>query len=172
MALNTCNKCGQEFYGLGCPQCDYPQTELSDAGRRRQRPMGLLLVAIALGILFVFCADGRPTTERWPMLAVAGVFFLGGVSLIATPQGRKADIIGALMCAGFSALGFFAAFGPGTIEGGIPFAPEIWNQALGKVAFGGGAVVCGAMSVCFLYRGIRPRRRGGGGAISATSRKS
>lgn len=172
MALVTCNKCGLQFYGVGCPQCDYPKSASDVAATKRQWVAGLIMIAVAVMILFFFWKDSRPMAERWALLPAAAVFFLGGVSLLTMVKGRIADFLGALMFAAFSALGFFAAFGPGRVSGGIPLMPDAWNQHLGKAVFGFGGCLSAVAALWLIYRGLKPRRQGGGGAISATSRSA
>jgi hypothetical protein len=59
-----------------------------------------------------------------------------------------------------ASLGFFAAFGPGRVEGDdIPFLPEAWNQGLGRIAFGVGACITAALSLWFFRRTVKPCKK-------------
>jgi hypothetical protein len=58
-----------------------------------------------------------------------------------------------------ASLGFFAAFGPGEVEGGIPLLPEAWNQGLGRIAFGGGACFVAVYGLWWFYRAAKPCKK-------------
>ncbi len=60
---------------------------------------------------------------------------------------RFEPLLGGLICASLSVLGFFIAFGAERIDGGVPFIPDAWNQGLGRVLFGAGAALTAAFAV-------------------------
>jgi hypothetical protein len=61
------------------------------------------------------------------------------------------------ICLGLSAMGFFVAFAGERLGGGIPHIPDALNQSIGRVAFGLGAVVTGAIGVYAFYDAWRLR---------------
>jgi hypothetical protein len=154
MALKTCSKCGKQYFGAGCPDCDYPPTvpDVSEARRRRLVGSGLLAVGI-------YCLAAFLVERNVALLAVALIFALAGVQLVAGMKGRVSALMGGLVCAGFSVLGFLAAFGHGPIEGGIPFLPHAWNQKIGKFVFGGGACISAMMAIYFLRQSLKPKSK-------------
>jgi hypothetical protein len=58
-----------------------------------------------------------------------------------------------------ASIGFFAAFAAGEVEGGIPFVPAAWNQAIGRIAFGSGACLTAAFSIWLFYRALKPCKK-------------
>ena len=59
----------------------------------------------------------------WPVFVAGVVFFLTGMVIVTEVKGRLNSALGGVICAGMASLGFFAAFSPGRVEGGIPFLP-------------------------------------------------
>lgn len=159
MALLTCAKCGKQFYGTGCPDCDFPASGSIDGGARRHPLLGAVFLAAGGWAWFNFHTAGMPFARRWHLLVVAAIFLLAGVGLITNAKGRAAALMGGLLCAGLSSLGFFAAFGPGELEGGIWFIPAAWNQLLGRIVFGLGACLCAAMAFWGFYRTVKPGKK-------------
>lgn len=160
--LRTCTKCGTQFYGVGCPECDYPPGPVDAGQRKRDRIWGLLFIAVGLGMDVAVLA--RPQwvprgLPAWPALGAGMVFFLVGLAVLTEVKGRLGSAVGGVICAGMASLGFFAAFGPGELEGGVPFLPESWNQGLGRIAFGGGACVTAAYCLWLFYRAVKPCKR-------------
>jgi hypothetical protein len=75
-----------------------------------------------------------------------------------------AALAGGLICAILAATGFYAALGDPSISGGIPFLPDGTNQALGRIAFGVGAVITtliGLYAFREAFMLYRERRSGG-----------
>jgi hypothetical protein len=153
MALMTCSKCGKHFYGVGCPDCDYSASP-ADVSEGRRRPLiGALFLAVGI---FIFFIKRTQFHTEWIQSVVGGMFALVGVQLIIAIKGRVSALMGALICSGFSALGFYAAFGHGPIEGGIPFIPDVWNQKIGRILFGGAACLTALMAIYFLRQAWKP----------------
>ena len=61
------------------------------------------------------------------------------------------------ICFGLSAMGFFVAFAGDRLEAGIPHIPDALNQSIGRVAFGLGAVVTGAIALYAFHDAWRLR---------------
>jgi hypothetical protein len=51
MALQTCPKCGKQFYGVGCPDCDYPHPPPTASELRMQRLVQSRTYGVAVGLL-------------------------------------------------------------------------------------------------------------------------
>ena len=155
MALMTCPKCGKQFYGVGCPDCDYP-ARLPDASEARRRQLfGIALLAASVFVAIRFFIESLPFSTRLLLLVVTAIFGLAGVQLVTGVKGRASAFMGGLVCLGLSVLGFVAAFS-GRVSGGIPFIPDAWNQTGGKLAFGLGACITAAMSFYFLRQALKP----------------
>jgi hypothetical protein len=159
MALITCKKCGKQFYGTGCPECDFPSTPADPGQRNRDRLWGVMMVAVGLGLGIAVLACSKKDLPSWPAFVAAVIFCLAGLAAAADVKGSLSFTLGGLICAGLASLGFFAAFGRGELEGGIPLLPESWNQGLGRIAFGFGACLTAAFAVWWFYRAIKARRR-------------
>jgi hypothetical protein len=159
--LQTCAKCGKQYYGVGCPDCDYPPTAPDPGQDKRNWVLGVVFMAagVSIGVRVLAWPQKLPS---WPGLVAGVLFFLAGMQIIAKLKGRLGTALGGVICAGLASLGFFAAFGPGPVEGGIPLLPAAWNQALGKTAFGGGACLVAALAVWCFYRAAKPGKKKGG----------
>jgi len=156
--LRTCTKCGKQFYGAGCPECDFPPQPADAGPRKADRIWGLLFMAVGVSVAVEVLA--RPQAlPPWLGFVAGGIFFLGGLGTVPGVKGRLASTLGGMVCAGMASLGFFAAFGPGEVEGGVPFLPESWNQGLGRIACGGGACFAAAYCLWLFYRAVKPCRR-------------
>ena len=153
MALMKCSKCGKQFYGVRCPDCDYPVSPPDVSEARRRPVIGILCLAVGV---FIFFIKRTRFSAGWTQPVVAGMFALAGVQLITCIKGRVSAVMGGLIYLGFSALGFYAAFGHGSIDGGIPFIPEAWNQKIGKTLFGGAACLTALMAVYALRKAWKP----------------
>lgn len=158
--LQTCAKCGVQFYGAGCPECDYPPIPAAPRERKRTRRWGCAFMGAGLGVILVriLCPDENPL---WPVVVAGLLFLLTGWAIVVEPKGRLASALGGVICAGLACLGFYAALAPGEIGGGIPLLPEAWNQVMGRMAFGGGACLTTAFSLWLFYRAWKLRRAKG-----------
>lgn len=77
-----------------------------------------------------------------------------------TPRHNAAGALAAgLICAGLAAMGLYVALGGGSLQGGIPFVPAGWNQAMGRVVMGLGALVTAALAVWAFADAARILRR-------------
>src|SRR5580700_7168842 len=110
MALMTCPKCGRQFYGTGCPDCDYPPTVPDPSEARRRKAAGILSLAVGIFIAVGFSFQRTGFSTAWTVLVAAGIFALAGVQLVTGVKGRVSSLMGGLVCIGFSALGFYVAF--------------------------------------------------------------
>jgi hypothetical protein len=160
MALVTCSKCGRQFYGTGCPDCDFPPVPANPGQQKRDRLWGVLMMGTGLGLAVVVLACPQEDLPSWPGFIAGVIFFVAGLATATSVRGRLGFTLGGLICAGMASLGFFAAFAPGKVEGdNIPFLPEAWNQVLGKIAFGVGACFTAAFALWWFYRGATERKR-------------
>lgn len=60
---------------------------------------------------------------------------------------RLRSFLGGIICLSLSLMGFWIAFYGEGIEGGIPFIAEATNQMIGRIMFGGGAVITGVLAI-------------------------
>src|SRR5579883_3605413 len=90
--LMTCSKCGKQFYGVGCPDCDYPASPRDVSEARRRPVIGFLVLAVGVFILFIKRTE---FPARWIQPVVASMFALAGVQLIIAIKGRVAALMGA-----------------------------------------------------------------------------
>ncbi|HVV00078.1 MAG TPA: hypothetical protein VHH88_01870 [Verrucomicrobiae bacterium] len=51
MALQTCPKCGNQFYGAACPDCDYPHPAPTASELRMQHLVHTRTYGVAVGLL-------------------------------------------------------------------------------------------------------------------------
>jgi hypothetical protein len=157
--LRTCAKCGKQFYGVGCPECDFPPQPENPTERKRQWRWGLVFVATGIGVAILALACPQEDLPSWPAFVAGVVFFLTGMVMVTEVKGRLNSALGGVVCAGMASLGFFAAFGAVRTEGGIPFLPAAWNQGLGRIAFGVGACITAAFGLWFFHRMVKPCKK-------------
>ncbi len=158
--LQTCSKCGKQFYGVGCPECDYPPSPEDPGRNKRNWIFGILFMASGIGVTVAVLT--RPHSEpTWPVVVAGLLFVLAGLTLVTNIKGRPAALLGCLIMAGLASLGFFAAFGPGDVGGGIPFLPSAWNQRLGRIAFGAGACLTAVCALLAFYQAVKPDKKKG-----------
>jgi hypothetical protein len=74
-------------------------------------------------------------------------------------QSRLSALAGGLICAGLSGIGFWIVFTHKHLGGGLPFIPETWNQALGRVFVGVCACVTAFFALCAFYEAFKPRKK-------------
>ena len=155
MAEMTCSKCGKQYYGIGCPYCDYPPVPPDQRAAQISLLMGFVLLAVGIFIAARFIFD-----KSWHRLVVldAGVAFalgglqLVGVQLLYNEKGRISTLVGGLFLAAFSYLCLYGAFSPDAHwSGGIPFIPQSWNQMLARTISGLFGVMCVAFSLRSFY---------------------
>jgi len=158
MAELTCPKCGMKYYGIGCPNCDYPPVPPDK---------GLAQRSVIFGIIFIvwgLCIASRYFFDRtFPFVGVVGglIFALAGFQVIAAGRLYKVDtrpsaLVCALLIGGMGYLCLFAAFSKGRVSGGIPFIPDSWNQHFGKFVFGAIGCALACWSLWLFFRFIKP----------------
>lgn len=128
--------------------------------RKRDRLWGVIMIGVGLGLAVVVLACPQEDLPSWPAFVAAMIFFLAGLATATGVKGGLGYTLGGLICAGMASLGFFAAFGPGKIEGDdIPFIPFAWNQMLGRIGFGVGASLTAAFALWWFYRAVTERKK-------------
>jgi hypothetical protein len=157
MALMICSKCGKQFYGIGCPECDFPAPAISRGPQKWQRLWGLLFMAAGVAVLFKALAI-VPASERVQVLIAGSVFVVGGLIILTNAQGRIKALMVGVVCVGMSVLGVFTASSSGPLEGGIPLIPASWNQAFGRGLFGFGALLTAAIATWCFWRAVKPAK--------------
>jgi len=130
------------------------------ADLQQRHLMGLLVVGLSALVTFFACSEHKMSTnQKWLLIVVAFIFALAGLQLITAAKGRFSALMAGLVCGGFSGLGFFVAFSRETLQGGIPFIPATWNQNIGHMLFGFGALITAAMAFYFFVRAIKSGKR-------------
>ena len=119
--------------------------------------MGLFLVSWAgLLVFLAYTEHERFANQAWLLMVGAVTIALAGLQLITAVKGRLSALMGGLVCAGLSCLGFCAAFTHEQLRGSlIPFLPAAWDQAIGHVMFGFGALIPAAMALYLFVRAIK-----------------
>lgn len=63
-------------------------------------------------------------------------------------------LLGAVVCFSLAATSLYIAIGGEELQGGIPFVPRAFNQAVGRLMVGGGAVLTAALGAYALYEAV------------------
>jgi len=162
MDAPTCPKCGKEFYGVACPNCNFPARQPDTGEIRRQQFMAFALLASLLVILVrLFIRD--PSFRLSILVGVFGLVLLG--RLLASDTNGRAYALGVgSLCAALS-LGFFyctfskLAHWLAPTLFGISFLPWWWNETSTKCLTGFFGCLCAIWSLSCYYRVARPRKR-------------
>ncbi len=163
MAEMTCPKCGKQYYGIGCPYCDYPPVPPDKRAARTSLLMGFILLAVGISIAAGFIFD--KSWHRLTVLATGVAFALGGLQLVGVQllyneKGRVSTLVGGLILAAFSYLCLDGAFSRDALwGGGIPFIPQSWNQMLCRTMSGLFGVTCAAFSLRCFYLVVKPKHK-------------
>lgn len=128
---------------------------------------GLCLFCVALGLYPILLATGVVEPDpgqlhapRWVVAVAGSIFVVLGLYLPFSGSKFSNNLFGALICLSFAAIGGWVALyaEPGSITGGIPFAPKGLNHLLGRGMFGFGALISLAMAVYALRLAARALR--------------
>lgn len=162
MAEQTCPKCGKQYYGIGCPYCDYPPVPPDPSLAQRTLIIGGAMLGVGLYVISRYFLIS--SSHRFEILAAGLLFTVAGFHCMAATRlykedGRLSALMGGLMLSGFAYLGLFAAFADGRVRGGIPFIPDSWNQHFGKFLFGVGGFGMAVWSLFAFYRAIKPKTK-------------
>lgn len=123
----------------------------------------LIVVAFGTGIFAILAGLGIiPTdegTQKAPPGLIIGIgmaFICAGGALVFRKKPRVNAAFAAFILAVFTGTGLWISFHaePGSIQGGIPFMPKGFNDKLGRVMFGGGSLICGAMCKVALWQAL------------------
>jgi hypothetical protein len=162
MAEMICPKCRKQYYGTGCPYCDYPPVLPDKRPAQISLLMGFVLLAVGIYIVLRFFFD--KTWHRLPVLDASVIFTLGGlqlfgVQLLYSEKGRVSALVIGLLLAAFSYLCFYSAFSQNVHWSSIPFIPIIWSHVLARTMSGLGGVMCVMFSLRNFYLVIKPKRK-------------
>ncbi len=128
--------------------------------KRRNRLAGYFCLALAAVIIVSAWMDPSVQPQRvWLMVAAAAVFFVAGIQLMTGVKGRFSGVLAAISCTILSAVGFSVAFTSEPVEVGLPLIPAAWNQDVGHVLFGIGALITAATAIYFFVTAFRPGKR-------------
>ena len=162
MDAQTCPKCGKQFYGVGCPDCDFPASPPDMSKIRRQQFTAFALLT-ALLIILVRLFIQNPSFRLPILVGVFGLVLLGRM-LASEVRGRAYALAVGLLCAGLSSGFLYCTFSgiahwsaPALF--GISFVPWWWNEHTTRVLTGFFACLCAAWSLWCFYRVVRPRKR-------------
>jgi hypothetical protein len=162
MAEMTCPKCGKQYYGVGCPYCDYPAVAPDKRAAQISLLMGFVLLAVGIYIATRFVFD--KTWHQWLVLDAGITFALGGLQLIGVQllyneKGRVSALVGGLFLAAFSYLCFYGAFSQNAHWSSIAFIPPSWSHLLARTISGLFGVICSVFSLRNFYLAVKPKHK-------------
>ena len=161
MAELTCPKCGSKYYGVGCPNCDWPAAQPDPGLAKRNRIIGWFACAwglfLASNYFFHFLSY-----HNFLMLVAGSMLALAGLQIAAAGrlyklESRPSSFVCALMFAGFAYLCLYAALSDAPVSGPLPLLPPKWNEKIGKFVFGVVGCVWGWVSLWLFYRTVKPK---------------
>jgi hypothetical protein len=133
---------------------------------------GLYFLLVGAGVLRVPGGPGNLNGPVWLLFCAGLAFFLAGAAILLQAFGRANDqgefpadapswlpvmqyLIGIAIFAAFGAIGSWIAFGPGerAFSGSFFFLPGEANAAVGRAAFGVGAVIVWICTIGFAVLG-------------------
>ena len=160
MEVQTCPKCGKQFYGVGCPDCDFPASPPDMGKIRRQQFIAFVLLAALLIILVRLFIEKPPF--RLPVLAgILGLVLLGRM-LASDVRGRAYALAVGLLLAVLSPGFFYCTFSERAHwSAGLlaPFLPWWWNDTTTRWLTGFFGCLCAALSLWCFYQVASPRKR-------------
>jgi hypothetical protein len=160
MAEMTCPKCGKQYYGIGCPYCDYPPVPPNKALARRRFLFGLVFIAIGLCIVVSYFLDPK---SHWSAYLAAGIVFsLGGIHMVLVQRlydenSRASALAGGLLLALFSYLSFVGAFSARAHWTTFPLIPPEWSHGLARTLSGFFGLLMAAFALRSFYLVIKPK---------------
>jgi hypothetical protein len=118
--------------------------------------LGGFLILVACGLI-----SDDPSQRHAPDLIIAlsgSVFIIAGSMVLVGHQSRYNDLLAAILCLMFGAIGAWVAFlSPSEgFSGGLPLVSKEFNILFGRWVFGFGSIVCFAISGWALTRFFRP----------------
>ena len=160
MAEMTCPKCGKQYYGVGCPYCDYPPVP-PDKGLAKQRLSGGL-IAILAGLFPIALYFFQTETHRVEVLGVGLMFVLAGIQLVSWQRfydenGWASVLVSCLFLASFAFMCFFGAFSPRAHWSGPPLVPDLLSQLVGRTGSGLMGVAFSAWLLKVLYLAVKSK---------------
>ncbi len=162
MAELTCPKCSKQYYGIGCPYCDFPPVPPDPAAAQRRLLFGLVFIVIGLFVVALYFLD---STSHWSAVLAAGfVFGLAGIHMVSLQRfydenGRASALVGGLLLVSFSYLCFIGAFSDRAHWTSVPFLPDTWSHALARTISGLFGAMLAAFSLRSFYLVIRPKTK-------------
>jgi hypothetical protein len=158
MAKMTCPKCSKQYYGMGCPYCDYPPVAPDKGEGQRRFLFGLVFIVTGLFLVSRYFSDSTP---HWSAVLTAGlVFGLAGIHMVSVQRlydenGRASALLGGLLLVSFSYLCFIGAFSDRAEWTSLPFLPDTWSHMLARTISGLFGVMLAAFSLKSFYLVIK-----------------
>jgi len=134
--------------------------------------VGLYFVLVGMGVLPIPGGTGNLHAPLWTVLCAGLVFLLGGAAVVLQALGGANDrgefptdapswlhvaqyLIGLAILASLGAIGSWIAFGPGerAFSGSFFFFSEDNHAAIGRIAFGIGAIIVWLCILAFAVAG-------------------
>ena len=109
--------------------------------------IGSYIIGLASGILPV---DPQSVYVPMSIFGLTGlIVFLGGVMILLGQKSRYNDLAAGVLLACFAIVGAWVSIfsSSDSIEGGLPFLSDQVNALIGRIIFGVGALLSGALSV-------------------------
>ena len=162
MAEMTCPKCGKQYYGVGCPYCDYPPVP-PDKGLAKQRLSGGL-IAIVAGLYPIGLYFFEPKSHQLVILGVGLAFVFAGIQLVSVQRfydenAGASALVSCLFLGSFAFVCFYGAFSPRAHWSGPPFVPDPLPQLVGRTGSGIFGFAFSAWLLKVLYLAIKSKAK-------------
>lgn len=120
--------------------------------------LGIYPLAIAFG--FIPVDEGQVLAPMWVVALCGIVFLIAGCMIFLATHSRASDMLAAILCLLFGIVGAWVSLlSPSEgFSGGIPLLSQESNVTLGRWMFGGGAVICFAISAYAFRRAFQSSR--------------
>ncbi|GAB4192521.1 MAG: hypothetical protein Tsb002_22240 [Wenzhouxiangellaceae bacterium] len=109
--------------------------------------MAVMLMLAAAG--WIPASQSGEQAPASVLLITAMVILTAGCMLLIDRQQPLNDLLAAVLLAGMGLLGAWVALfaQPGSISGGLPLLPSTVNHSLGRLVFGGGALISWSLAI-------------------------
>lgn len=120
--------------------------------------LGALPLSVALGLISV--SEGQIHAPMWVVALSGIVFMIAGCMILLGNHSRANDVLAGVLCLLFGIVGIWVSlFSPDEgFSGGVPLLSNAANITLARWVFGGGALICFAISVYAFRRATQSSR--------------